>query len=1063
MASSGKLSSNTSRKELMNRYSREIGREYYNKICSQKDRQPHTLPRRGSKTDREKFYSRPTTPEVQRSNSNGNSDTSFLCREIPRELEKYYQQIKFLKSLLAETRASFDQIHQFGFYEFERQTSPLNVIENEDFGIAETLTKPASIVILGQDNVAKATLVRTLFGEELIPPDKVDEDLELQRVVRFSFGRKQDFTVTNLPRQNVSTDDYVIIDPDSEVDGEDAEFTTGSESDDSSDLSTSSKSDTKHDDSLSFHSAIHKNIRLKSDERLVVSLGSATLEVQLPHTILKTGGEVLVGPCNNPFMTTADLIKRHISGVFPIILYGLTYHKLSRENIRELQVIRELRRDIPIFFIKAYDDRGRSYFELTESAQYDNEQMLRMQLIELGFLQLNEDDKGHVIINDDSDENECFSNKQRNLTDSSFPMHALARGRFDSKKVEVGSVLYHSITEIGQFVGFLVKNLRSHLANLSTLLHNTHTYVLKNFVSTAYELSRDCQITPRKIEYTKEKEKELYQALMQIANRQQNDLKQIIHETIHGTREEILKEAADFTLSRSQAMSSYAEVKSYETHIQNLVLTKINQRVIERMTYSTAQLNENLTGVLQRCLRALEENLSDRRDPETEFDIDRPAQTALKSILDAAYNIELPVPSENGDDHNSANFMSKMKDLFTSMTFKNPPPSVFTADWKMSIAHKLMSGLNETKLAKIVCHQFKNKVQNAHSQFVNAMSTLELRQARKLEKNEERRMQVRKNLAPKISRLAMESLSLRDCALFGMPKLESEIGRGQYGVVYSSNSEWGNHKNIAIKSLLPPDEKHWNDLSMEYYYTRSLPPHDRIVQIRGSVIDHNYGGGSGQVAALLIMDRYPRDLYSAIKSRLSYPDRLQVALDVVDGLRFLHSQGLVHRDIKLKNILLDEKNRGKITDLGFCKPEAMMSGSIVGTPIHMAPELLRADYDHSVDTYAFGILFWYVCAGTVKLPHNFEQCTSKEHLWSVVQRGIRPERLSFFEDDCWRIMSECWATSATNRPHLGYIRPRLETLVTSAFARTNAARSHNNNDGSRGTRSAATIVGPPVF
>ena len=676
---------------------------------------------------------------------------------------------------------------------------------------------------------------------------------------------------------------------------------------------------------------------------------------------------------------------------------------------------------------------------------------------------------GGVTINDDSDDNEYFSNRKQNLFENSYPMHALARGKFESKKVEVASVLCETISDIEQFVGFLIKSLRAHLANLSTLLHNTHTYVLKNFVSTAYELSRDCQITPKKILYTKEKELELFQSLMQIANKQQNDLKIIIHETIHGTREEILKEAADFTLSHSQSMTSYAEVKSYEAHIQNLVLTKINQRVIQNMRDTTAQLNENLTGVLGRCLKALEENLNDQlgsseaSDGNEEPCDHRPAQTALKAILNAAYMVELPINSQEPDDKNSANLVSKMRELFTSMTYKNSPPSFFTADWKMSIANKLMSGLSEAKLAKMICQQFKNKLQNSHEQFLNALKNLEVRQARKLEKNEERRMQVRKNLAPKISRLAMESLSLRDCALYGLPKLEGEIGRGQYGVVYACQTGWGKYTNVAIKSLLPPDEKHWNDLSMEYYYTRSLPAHDRIVQIRGSVIDHNYGGGgSGQVAALLIMDRYPRDLYSAIKSRLSYPDRLQVALDVVDGLRFLHSQGLVHRDIKLKNILLDERNRGKITDLGFCKPEAMMSGSIVGTPIHMAPELLRADYDHSVDTYAFGILFWYMCAGTVKLPHNFEQCTSKEHLWSVVQRGVRPERLSFFEEDAWRIMSECWLTVPATRPHLGYIRPRLEALVQSAITRTLAHRNNNNDSQTRQARNT-TFVGPPAL
>lgn len=46
-------------------------------------------------------------------------------------------------------------------------------------------------------------------------------------------------------------------------------------------------------------------------------------------------------------------------------------------------------------------------------------------------------------------------------------------------------------------------------------------------------------------------------------------------------------------------------------------------------------------------------------------------------------------------------------------------------------------------------------------------------------------------------------------------------------------------------------------------------------------------------------------------------------------------------------------------------------------------------YDNSVDVYAFGILFWYLCSGHVKLPEAFERCASKDHLWNNVRRGTR--------------------------------------------------------------------------
>ena len=225
--------------------------------------------------------------------------------------------------------------------------------------------------------------------------------------------------------------------------------------------------------------------------------------------------------------------------------------------------------------------------------------------------------------------------------------------------------------------------------------------------------------------------------------------------------------------------------------------------------------------------------------------------------------------------------------------------------------------------------------------------------------------------------------------MYGMPRVGREIGRGQYGIVAEAD-HWGHRARVAVKSVVPDNERQWGDLSLEFYYTKWwLEPHPHIVRLYGSIIDDSYGPGDGtQPAVLLIMERLKRDLYTAIKQGITYCDRIQVALDVVSGLRYLHSRGLVHRDIKLKNVLLDSNNRAKLSDLGFCKPGALLSGSVVGTPIHMPPEIFTGAYDASADIYALGIM---VRNNKNNINNNYKNNNNKNRCGTFVrgQRGCR--------------------------------------------------------------------------
>jgi serine/threonine protein kinase len=117
------------------------------------------------------------------------------------------------------------------------------------------------------------------------------------------------------------------------------------------------------------------------------------------------------------------------------------------------------------------------------------------------------------------------------------------------------------------------------------------------------------------------------------------------------------------------------------------------------------------------------------------------------------------------------------------------------------------------------------------------------------------------------------------------------------------------------------------------------------------------------VSGRSLQDRLDRD------GPLSVTEVLRIGMQTAAGLAAAHAQGLVHRDVKPANILLENSvERVRLTDFGLARAAAdagmSHSGVVAGTPYYMAPEQARGDStDHRADLFSLGSTLYAICAG----------------------------------------------------------------------------------------------------
>ncbi|NXH83181.1 DUSTY kinase, partial [Edolisoma coerulescens] len=385
--------------------------------------------------------------------------------------------------------------------------------------------------------------------------------------------------------------------------------------------------------------------------------------------------DIVVAPCRG-FQPAEATLAEFVNQVLPVVTFAISEPQLSPSDQTELREIKE-KFSLPIFFFRVPEPGG----ELISPKKPDKDKSsLYLQLLDLGYLS---------------------------------PSGPCGCGVAGSQ-----SLLVEQLEKLRLLSTFSRQVLQKHLVEAATRLNEVHCRCLNIFINQAFDMQRDLQITPKRLEYTRKKENELYESLMGIANRKQEEMKDMIVETLGNMKEELLEDAAsmefrDIIIPENGEPVSSKDIKCCIKQIQELIISRLNQAVANKLISSVDYLRESFVGTLERCLKSLEESWEVSVHPARS--LEKPKDVSvhitsnyLKQVPGCLWNVPQlwisPCP---------------FSQIIQRITWVSPP--AITSDWKRKVAQDAIESLSASKLAKSICSQFRTRLNSSHEAFAASL------------------------------------------------------------------------------------------------------------------------------------------------------------------------------------------------------------------------------------------------------------------------------------------------------------------------------------------------------